>query len=108
MLTLVSSMKNLSKRKSWTTSLWYSWRSYKWWLNNEQKELKQYQDTTNKKLKKTQKQLNELREDFNKHQSKTKETLKKDIWIKEDNTRCEKEIEQKCGKPQKKRIKQKS
>jgi hypothetical protein len=37
--------------------------------------LKKYQDTTNKRLEKTQKQLNELREDFNKHQSKTKVTI---------------------------------
>jgi hypothetical protein len=43
---------------------------------NVQDELKQYQDTTNKKLEKTQKQLNELRED-NKLQSETKETIKK-------------------------------
>jgi predicted nuclease with TOPRIM domain len=43
---------------------------------NIQNDLKQYQDTTNKKLKNTQKQLSELREDFNKHQSETKETIK--------------------------------
>jgi F0F1-type ATP synthase membrane subunit b/b' len=45
--------------------------------HNVEDELKQYQDTTNKKLEKTQKQLNELREDFNKHQSETKDTIKK-------------------------------
>jgi hypothetical protein len=42
-----------------------------------QDECKQYQNTTNKKLEKTQKQLNELREDFNKVQCETKETIKK-------------------------------
>jgi chaperonin cofactor prefoldin len=43
-----------------------------------QDELKQYQDTTNKKLEKKQKQINEHREDFDKLQSETKETIKKD------------------------------
>jgi predicted alpha/beta-fold hydrolase len=33
---------------------------------NIQKQPKEYQNHTNKKLEKTQKQLNELREDFNK------------------------------------------
>jgi uncharacterized protein involved in exopolysaccharide biosynthesis len=37
---------------------------------NIQKQLKEYQDNTNKKLEKTQKQLNELRENFNKLQMK--------------------------------------
>jgi F0F1-type ATP synthase membrane subunit b/b' len=50
--------------------------------HNVEDELKQYQDTTNKKLEKTQKQLNELREDFNKHQSETKDTIKKKRYMK--------------------------
>jgi acyl-CoA reductase-like NAD-dependent aldehyde dehydrogenase len=45
--------------------------------------LKNFQDTTNEKLEKTQKQLNELREDFNKHQCETKEIMKeKNIYMK--------------------------
>jgi hypothetical protein len=39
-----------------------------------------------------QKKLHELREDFNKLQSETKETIKKEIWKKEDNTRYERGI----------------
>jgi hypothetical protein len=37
---------------------------------------KNYQDTTNKKIEKTQEQINKLREDFNKLQNETKETIK--------------------------------
>jgi TolA-binding protein len=60
------------------SSLRYSWKRYKRPIKQYvQNELKQYQDTTNKKLEKTQKQLNELREDFIKLQTKTKETIKK-------------------------------
>jgi esterase/lipase len=44
--------------------------------HNTQDELKQYQDTTNKRLEKIQKELNELKEDFNKLQVETKETIK--------------------------------
>jgi hypothetical protein len=54
----------------------------------------------------TQKQLNELIKDFNKCQYETKESIKRDIWNKEDNTRYERRTEQGYGKPQKKRIKQ--
>jgi hypothetical protein len=43
---------------------------------NVQDALKKFQDTKNKKHKKTQKQINELREDFNKHQR----TLEKKIY----------------------------
>jgi hypothetical protein len=46
---------------------------------NVQDALKKFQDTKNKKHKKTQKQINELREDFNKHQSEAKDIRKKDI-----------------------------
>jgi hypothetical protein len=50
----------------------------------------------------TQKQLNELREHFNKLQSETKETIlkKRGIWDKEDNTRYERGVSQRYGKPQ--------
>jgi hypothetical protein len=39
--------------------------------------IQEIQDTTNKKLEKTQKELNELKKDFNKHQNETKETIKR-------------------------------
>jgi F0F1-type ATP synthase membrane subunit b/b' len=70
--------------------------------------IKKFQDTTNKELEKTQKQLNELREDFNKHQSETKDTIKRELWNKDDNTKYKRGVEQRYEKPQKKRIKQKS
>jgi hypothetical protein len=54
--------------------------------------LKKYQDTTNKKLKKTQKQLNELRDDFNKN-TKVKQKRREIYEIREDNTRYERGIE---------------
>jgi hypothetical protein len=38
---------------------------------NEQDELKKFQDTKYKEYEKTQKQINELREALNKHQSET-------------------------------------
>jgi phosphoheptose isomerase len=41
--------------------------------------LKKYEDSTNKKLEKTQNQVNEHREYYNKFQVKTKETTKKEI-----------------------------
>jgi hypothetical protein len=47
--------------------------------------------------------MNEFRLDFNKHQSETKGIIeKKDTWIKEDNTKYKRRVEQRCGKPQKK------
>jgi esterase/lipase len=42
---------------------------------NIEKQLKEYQDKTNKILEKTQKQPNELRENFNKFQKGTKEII---------------------------------
>jgi hypothetical protein len=60
-------------------SLKSSWRRYKTLVKQKvQNKLKKYQDTTNKKLEKTQKQLNELGEDFNK--SETKEIINKEIY----------------------------
>jgi hypothetical protein len=49
-------------------------------MQNIHKEHKQYQDTTNKNLEKTQNQLNELREDFNEHQSGTKYTIAVELF----------------------------
>jgi hypothetical protein len=46
---------------------------------NIPKQLKDYQDSTNQKLKMTQEQLNELRKDFNKLQNESKEIMKKEI-----------------------------
>jgi hypothetical protein len=70
---------------------------------NVQDALKKFQDTKNKEHEKTQKHINELREDFNK-QSETKDTIKKkrEIRIKDDNTKYKRGIEQRYGKPQKK------
>jgi hypothetical protein len=48
--------------------------------HNVQDALKKFQDTKNKKQKKTQKQIKELKEDFNEHQSETKDTIKRDIY----------------------------
>jgi uncharacterized protein involved in exopolysaccharide biosynthesis len=45
-----------------------------------QNELTQYQNTTNKKLEKTQKQLNELGQDFEKLQSEIKDIIKREIY----------------------------
>jgi hypothetical protein len=45
--------------------------------NVQMVKLKQYQDTTSKKLEKTQEQLNELREDLNTLHSERKDTIKK-------------------------------
>jgi hypothetical protein len=74
-----------------------------------QNALKKSQDTKNKEHEKIQKQINELRYDFNKHQSETKDTIKnRQIQIKEDNTKYKRGVEQKYGKLNKKRIKQKS
>jgi hypothetical protein len=77
---------------------------------NVQNALKKFQDTKKKKRRwEYIKTKSELREDFNKHQSKTKDTIKKrDLWIKDDNTKYEREVEQRYGKSQKKRIKQKT
>jgi ferritin-like metal-binding protein YciE len=41
----------------------------------------------------TQKQTKELREDFNKHQSETKDTIKRVIWVKDDNTNYKRGVE---------------
>jgi ferritin-like metal-binding protein YciE len=36
---------------------------------------------------------NELREDINKHQSETKNPIKKDIWVKNDNTKYKRGVD---------------
>jgi Skp family chaperone for outer membrane proteins len=72
---------------------------------NIQDALKKFQDTKYKykykEHEKTQIQINKLRENFNKHQSETKDTIKKrDLWIKEDNPKYKRGVEQRYGKPQ--------
>jgi hypothetical protein len=50
----------------------------------------------------TEKQIKALRENINKYQSETKDTIKRDTWIKEDNTNYKRRVEQRFRKPQKK------
>jgi hypothetical protein len=64
--------------------------------------LKKFQDNKNEEHKKSQKWIKELREDFNKYQSETKDTIKRDKWNKDDNTKYKRGVEQRCGNPQKK------
>jgi hypothetical protein len=46
---------------------------------NTYEALKKFQDTTNKKYKKTQKQINELTGPLSKHQSETENTINREI-----------------------------
>jgi ferritin-like metal-binding protein YciE len=54
------------------------------------------------------KRTNKLREDFNKHQSETKQTIKKEICEIKKTTQAIKEEFSRYGRPEKKRVKQKS
>jgi cell division protein FtsX len=49
--------------------------------------IKKFQDTKNIEYEKTQKQINELSEDFNKQQSETNDTIKREIYEFNDNTK---------------------
>jgi hypothetical protein len=70
--------KKISQRGNYEWNHWDSHREATSTVKQKvQDELKEYQDTTNKKLEKTQKQLSELREDFDKLQSERTETIKK-------------------------------
>jgi hypothetical protein len=64
--------------------------------------LQKLQDAKNKEHEKTQKQINEFIEDFMKHQSKTQDTIKKEIYIKDEHTKYKRGVQQRYGEPQKK------
>jgi hypothetical protein len=57
--------KNLSKRKSWMSSLRYSWRSYKRWLNRIYRMNSSNIKKPQIKNEKTQKQVNSERTSTN-------------------------------------------
>jgi uncharacterized protein involved in exopolysaccharide biosynthesis len=75
---------------------------------NIQNQLKEYQDTTNKKLEKIQKQLNELRKGFNKLQNETKKTSRKQTCEIKTAQDMKEDFNKDMENLKKKRIQQKS